>query len=73
MTNFLEVFNYNKDPENIVIDFSHSHIWDYSAVTAILKIVYKYQNLSKNVTIVRLNKESKLFARKVGVPELSLH
>ena len=73
MTKFVEIFNYNKDPENIVIDFSNSHIWDYSAVTAILKIVYKYQKLNKNVTIVGLNKESKLFARKIGVTELSLH
>jgi len=56
-----ELFNYNKDPDNIVIDFSNSHVWDYSAATAISKIVYKYQNLNKNVTIIGLNKESKLF------------
>ena len=70
--NFIELFNYNEDPENIIIDFSNSHIWDHSAVTAVLKVVHKYRKLNNHVTIIELNKESQLFICKVGAPKPSL-
>lgn len=73
MTKFVESFNYNKDPQKVIIELSNSHVWDYSAVTAISKVVYKYQKLNKNAIIVGLNRESKLFVHKIGVPEPSLH
>ncbi|HEY9637692.1 MAG TPA: SulP family inorganic anion transporter [Coleofasciculaceae cyanobacterium] len=72
MTHFLEIFNYSQDPEHIVIDFSHAHIWDHSAVTAVSKVVQKYRKLNKEVTLVGLNEESKSFVRKIGIPELSV-
>ena len=48
MSHFVEQFHYTEDPEQIVIDFGNSHIWDHSAVTAIAKVIYKYQKLNKS-------------------------
>jgi SulP family sulfate permease len=72
MTNFVELFNYSKDPEKIVIDFSDSHLWDHSAVTAVSTVVRKYRKLNKDVTLVGLNEESQLFMHKLGVTGLSV-
>jgi SulP family sulfate permease len=72
MTNFVDLFNYTKDPEKIVIDFSNSHLWDHSAVTAVAKVVRKYRKLNKDVTLVGLNEESQLFMNKIGVTGLSI-
>lgn len=72
MTHFIELFNYEQDPEYIVIDFTQAHIWDHSAVTAVSKVAQKYRKLDKKVTLVGLNEESRRFVHKVGIPELSV-
>jgi sulfate permease, SulP family len=73
MSHFVEMFDYNEDPEKIVIDFTHSHVWDHSGVTAIAKVVSKYQKLNKSVSIVGLNKESQLLIDKIGLTASSGH
>lgn len=35
MSHFVEQFDVQSDPERVVVDFRHSHVWDQSAVTAI--------------------------------------
>lgn len=72
MAQFIDLFNYTTDPEKIVIDFSHAHLWDHSAVTAVSKVVRKYRKLNKHVTLVGLNEESQLLVHKMGVTELSV-
>ncbi|MBD0346927.1 MAG: SulP family inorganic anion transporter [Coleofasciculus sp. Co-bin14] len=72
MTHFIDLFNYEQDPEYIVIDFTQAHIWDHSAVTAVSKVAQKYRKLDKKVTLVGLNEESRRFVHKVGIPELSV-
>ena len=69
IANFVELFNYAEDPETVVIDFHQAHVWDHAAVTAISKVVARYQKLDKHVTIFGLNQESQSFMRKVGFPE----
>ncbi|MBP1934903.1 SulP family inorganic anion transporter [Ammoniphilus resinae] len=73
MSHFVDEFNYNEDPERIVIDFSNSHVWDHSAVTAIAKVIYKYQRLNKQVDIIGLNEESQMLINKVGLSAPSGH
>lgn len=73
MSHFVEEFNYNEDPEQIVIDFSHSHVWDHSAVTAIAKVIDKYQKLNKHVSIIGLNEESQQLVNRVGLSAPSGH
>ncbi|XEC93315.1 SulP family inorganic anion transporter [Paenibacillus tarimensis] len=67
MMHFTDLFDAAQDPERIVIDFSASHVWDHSAVTAIAKVVQKYQEQGKHVQIVGLNEESKHIIERIGI------
>lgn len=67
MSHFVEQFSYQDDPEQVIIDFSRSHVWDQSAVTAISKAVFKYRQLNKEVTIVGLNHESQMLVDRMGI------
>ncbi|GAB2674235.1 SulP family inorganic anion transporter [Paenibacillus thermoaerophilus] len=73
MSRFVEHFDSKNDPDRIVIDFSHSHVWDHSAVTAIAKVIFKYQQQGKKVTISGLNEESKLLVEQIGLAAPSGH
>lgn len=73
MSHFVDEFHYQEDPRHIIIDFNHSHIWDQSAVTAIAKVISKYQKLNKHVTLVGLNEESQMILKKMGLPSTSTH
>jgi SulP family sulfate permease len=66
-SHFMNLFNITHDPSRVVIDLRHSHIWDHSAVTAFEKILKKYQQVNKQVTIIRLNEESLLLLKRTGV------
>lgn len=67
ITNFIEFFNYAEDPEKVIIDFHHAHVWDHAAVTAIFQVVTRYQKLDKHVVIVGMNQESQSFMSQVGL------
>ncbi|NRR20432.1 SulP family inorganic anion transporter [Brevibacillus sp. MS2.2] len=67
MTHFVDLFSFQDDPQQIIIDFSRSHVWDLSAVTAISKVVEKYRQLDKFVVITGLNEESKRLIDRVGI------
>ncbi|RCX16507.1 SulP family sulfate permease [Fontibacillus phaseoli] len=67
VTNFLNEFDPEQDPEVIVIDFSKSHIWDHSAANAISKVLFKYRQLDKEVSIVGLNEESTRLVERLGL------
>ncbi len=73
MSHFVDEFNYNEDPDRIVIDFSNSHVWDHSAVTGIAKVIYKYQKMNKHVEIIGLNEESQQLVNQVGLSAPSGH
>jgi SulP family sulfate permease len=66
-SHFIELFEYMNDPEHIHIDFSKSHVWDHSAVTAISKVLQKYKQLNKKVTIIGLNQESQKIIDQIGL------
>ena len=51
-------FDYDGDPEHVVIDLSRSHIWDASTVAALDAITTKYARRGKHVEIVGLNAAS---------------
>ena len=68
-SNFVNLFAYNADRHDIVIDFSRSHVWDHAAATAIAKVVAKYHRLDIQVTLVGLNSDSYQSLRQADVPE----
>ncbi|WP_424767784.1 SulP family inorganic anion transporter [Paenibacillus sp. sgz302251] len=73
MTYFGELFDITNDPDKIVIDFTASHVWDHSAVTAISKVVMRYQQNDKKVEIIGLNEESQRIIDRVGLAAPSGH
>lgn len=51
-------FDYAGDPDNVIIDMTHAHIWDASSVAALDAITTKYAARGKTVEIIELNKPS---------------
>ncbi|GAA3402757.1 SulP family inorganic anion transporter [Paenibacillus hodogayensis] len=73
MAPFAELFDYRGDPDEVVIDFAASHVWDHSAVTAIAKATQKYRQLGKRVTVAGLNEESRRLIDQAGLAAPSGH
>ncbi len=73
MSHFVEQFTITDDPEQVIIDFSRSHVWDHSAVTAISKVILKYRQMDKHVVITGLNEESKRLIDRIGISAPSSH
>jgi SulP family sulfate permease len=72
-SHYVDLFDFANDPDNIIIDFAQSHVWDHSAVTAIAKVNYRYEQLGKTVIISNLNEESKRLVDQVGLSSPSGH
>ncbi|WP_199039902.1 SulP family inorganic anion transporter [Glycomyces salinus] len=51
-------FDYDGDPDNVVIDLSDAHIWDASAVAALDAVAEKYARRGKRAEIIGLNRRS---------------
>ncbi|MET8576878.1 SulP family inorganic anion transporter [Streptomyces sp. NPDC005012] len=51
-------FDYQGDPDDVVIDLSAAHIWDASSVAALDAVETKYARRGKRVTVVGLNEAS---------------
>ncbi|MEK5282726.1 SulP family inorganic anion transporter [Paenibacillus sp. FSL H7-0735] len=66
-SHFIHEFAYESDPDHIIIDFLHSHVWDQSAVHAIAKTMSKYAEHGKKVTITGLNDQSSQLVQRVGL------
>lgn len=66
-SHFVQEFDYENDRQQVVIDFTHSHVWDQSAVGAIAKTISKYAEAGKTVTITGLNEESKRLVNRIGL------
>lgn len=61
------LFEYQADPENIIIDMWNSHVWDASTVAALDSITTKYESLGKHVYIEGMNSSSeRLHTRLAG-------
>lgn len=63
INSFVEFFHYAEDPEKVIIDFHHAHVWDHAAVTAISQVVARYEKLDKHVVIVGLNQDQSFMSQ----------
>ena len=63
-TNFINKFNFKKDPDKIEIDFIESKVSDHSGIEALRGIVNKYQSLGKHVTLTHLSPDCKALLLK---------
>ena len=60
------LFEYQEDPQNIVIDVTNSHIWDVSTIAALDSITTKYESLGKSVYIKGMNQASQSLHDKIA-------
>ncbi|TYP81891.1 SulP family inorganic anion transporter [Blastococcus xanthinilyticus] len=51
-------FDYNGDPQTVVVDLSEAHVWDASTVAVLDAITHKYETRGKTVEIVGLTGHS---------------
>ena len=63
-TRFTELFEVDSDPDNIVIDFYYTRVYDQSGLEAINKIAEKYIALGKKVHLRHLSNECKALLNK---------
>ncbi len=49
IANFRRLFNPKDDPDDVVIDFHYSRVWDHSALEAIDSLAEKYQRYGKTL------------------------
>ena len=64
---FLEAFDFTVENEQIIIDFSQTHVWDDSGVGAIDKVVLKYYENNNQVTLIGLNATSQQLVDKLAI------
>lgn len=67
VTGFLAHFDFLEDVEHVVLDLTHSHVWDASAVAAIDKAVLKFRTRGVNAKVIGLNKASASLLDRVGI------
>ncbi|TCT14890.1 SulP family sulfate permease [Natranaerovirga pectinivora] len=53
--NFRDLFDFNNDPNEIIIDLKYAKVMDHSAMEAINGVADKYHTLGKKVTLIRLS------------------
>ena len=63
---FIEIFNPDKDPEVIIIDFAKSKVIDQSALKAIEDIADKYNSLGKKVKLRHLTRDCHKLLSRAG-------
>ena len=73
MLHFIDLFDVHRDPQQVIIDFSRSHVWDQSAVNAIAKVLEKYEKHGTKVSIAGLKAESRKIIDRVGLTVTSTH
>ncbi|MBT2694054.1 SulP family inorganic anion transporter [Bacillus sp. ISL-55] len=66
VTELIKKFDYKEDVEFVEVNLSKSHLWDDSAVAAIDKIVYKFEENGKRILVTGMNQESSELAEKLA-------
>ena len=72
--NFNDIFKPENDPQDVVIDFTHSRVADHSAIEAIDSVAEKYTKAGKTVHLRHLSKECRQLLEKAGdLVEVNIH
>jgi len=64
---FVEAFDFKEALETVIIDLSHAHFWDISAVSAFDKVVIKFRREGTHVEIIGMNEASATIVDRFGV------
>ena len=63
---FLELFDPESDPDNVIIEFQNSRVADHSAIEAIDNLADKYIKAGKKLHLRHLSSECRQLLRKAG-------
>jgi SulP family sulfate permease len=64
---FANSFDYLHAPKQVVIDLTHAHFWDTSAVAALDRVVLKFRKHGADVTVIGMNQATEWLIDKLGV------
>ncbi len=64
---FINAFDFKEALETVVIDLTHAHFWDITAVTSLDKVVIKFRREGATVNIVGMNEATETVVDKFGV------
>jgi SulP family sulfate permease len=63
---FLNAFDFEEELEQVVVDFSHAHLWDQSAVNAIDRVVLKFRRHGAEVELLGVNEASQSLLNRLA-------
>ncbi len=66
VSSFKEMFNVNEDPDDVVIDFYYSRVYDQSGLEAINWLAEKYEGCGKRLHLTHLSPECRKLLDKAG-------
>lgn len=67
VTGFLAEFDYQEEVDRVVIDLTHAHIWDGSAVAALDKVVLRLRQRGVSVEVMGLNEASATLVERLAI------
>lgn len=68
---FIEAFDFTESLKEVVIDVTHAHFWDITAVMALDKVVLKFRRAGVLVEVLGLNEASTTIVDRFGVHDKS--
>lgn len=63
---FSQQFDPQNDPQEVIIDFRESRVWDHSGLESIQKLAEKYRAAGKNLHLQHLSPECQALLKKAG-------
>ena len=67
VSNFRELFNPATDPNEIVIDFRYSRVWDHSGMEAIIELAQRYDRADRTLHLLNLSQNCLKILEKANV------
>ncbi len=64
---FISAFDFGEALDEVVIDVSHAHFWDISAVAALDKVVLKFRRDATEVRLIGMNEASSTIVDRLAV------
>ncbi|UTW54436.1 SulP family inorganic anion transporter [Kordiimonas sp. SCSIO 12610] len=66
ITSFQEIFDPKGDPEDVIVDFIDSRVWDHSGLQAIDSLAERYKSAGKTLHLRHLSADCKSLLNKAG-------
>lgn len=63
---FTKAFDFKENVQHVIIDLTHSHIWDVTTVASLDSIIDKFQKNGTQVTVKGLNEASSIMIEQYG-------